>query len=85
MKSRHEKVGPENDLFDVEDTTPLTLQSIGQVIEGKLQKVATSECIESLRQTVVAQYENIQELEAKIVIMEKYLERITKREKGYDK
>ena len=58
MKSRHEKVGPENDLFDVEDTTPLTLQSIGQVIEGKLQKVAMKEYVESLRQTVVAEYKN---------------------------
>ena len=59
IKSKHEEVGPENDLVDVENTAPLTLQSIGQVMEGKLQKVATKECIDSLRQTVVAQNEKI--------------------------
>ena len=84
MKSKHEELGPEHELVDVEDTAPLTLESIGQVIEGKLQKVATKECIENLRQTVVAQNEKIQELEAKILLMEKYTERIEKLEKGYD-
>ena len=83
MKSKHEELGPEHELVDVEDTAPLTLESIGQVIEGKLQKVATKECIENLQQTVVAQNEKTQELEAKIVLMEKYIERTEKLEKGY--
>ena len=49
MKSKHEELGPEHELVDVEDTAPLTLESIGKVIEGKLQKVATKECTENLR------------------------------------
>ena len=45
--------------------------------------MATKECIDSLRQTVVAQNEKIQELEAKIVLMEKYIARTEKLERGY--
>ena len=70
-KSKHEELGPDSDSTDgtTEETPPVTLESIGQVIESKTANLATKECIDSLRQTVVAQNEKIQELEAKIVLM----------------
>ena len=85
-KSKHEELGPDSDSTDgtTEETPPVTLKLIGQVVEGKIAHLATKECIDSLRQTVVAQNEKIQELEAKIVLMEKYIERTEKLERGYE-
>ena len=76
MKTKHEELGPENDpVVEAEDTSPLSYGSIGELIEGNLEKVATKDCFVSLCQTVAAQNEEIQELEAKIVLMEKYIKR----------
>ena len=74
-KSKNEELGPDSDSTDgtTEETTPVSLESIGQVIEGKIANLATKECIDSLCQTVVAQNEKIQELEAIIVLMENTL------------
>ena len=44
----------------------------------------TKECIENLRQTVIAQNEKFQELEAKVMVMKKYIEKVEKLEQGYD-
>ena len=75
MKTKHEKLGTENDLLvEAEDTSPLSYGSIGELIEGSLEKVATKNCIVNLCHTVAAQNEKIQELEAKIVLMVKYIE-----------
>ncbi len=66
-----------------EETLLVTLDAIGKVMEGKIANLATKECIHRLCQTVVSQNEKIEALEAKIVIMEKYIERLEKFEEGY--
>lgn len=90
-QSKHEDddLGPsdDGDSFDSsndEGTPPITLEAIGRVVEGKLANLATKECIEGLRQTVVDQNLRIQELEAKIILLEKYIEKTDKLERDYD-
>ncbi len=83
-KSKHEELGLglDSDMMQ-EETLPVTLDAIGKVMEGKIANLVTKECIHRLRKTVVSQNEKIEALEAKIVIMEKYIERLEKFEEGY--
>ena len=58
-----------------------SLDAFAAVVEDKLANVATKECISELKQTILDQQLKIQELEAKVVVMEKYIERIEKVER----
>ena len=58
-----------------------SLDAFAAIVEDKLANVATKECISELKQTILDQQWKIQELEAKVVVMKKYIERIEKVER----
>ena len=85
-QSKHEEydLGPSDgesfetlDSSNDEGSPPITLEAIRRIVEDKLAR----ECIEGLRQTVVDQNLRIQELEAKIILLEKYIEKTEKVER----
>ena len=54
------------------------LDAFAAIVEDKLANVATKECILKVKQTILDQQLEIEELEAKVVVMEKYIEGIEK-------
>lgn len=67
------------------ESTKSTLEAILQgqkALDEKMSDLATKECINELKKTIVEQNEKIQILEAKIVLLENYASRIEKLERS---
>ena len=84
-KTTSEDLGQPHASSDSENSiSQKSMDAFANIVEEKLANVATKECISELRQAIVDQQLKIQELEAKVVVMERYIERIEKVERRVD-
>eukprot|EP00112_Aurelia_sp_Birch-Aquarium-sp1_P026707 Seg966.2 transcript_id=Seg966.2/GoldUCD/mRNA.D3Y31 product="hypothetical protein" protein_id=Seg966.2/GoldUCD/D3Y31 len=82
QKTTNEELGqPAGPVNGQDAISQKSLEAFAAIVEDKLVNVATKECISELKQTILDQQVKIQELEAKVVVMEKYIERIEKVER----